>query len=44
MSAGVERTKRVGGENNATFIKFNYMEETSNFDMEPSGGAEFWGY
>ena len=32
MSDGVERTKRVRGVNNATFIQFNYMEETSNLD------------
>lgn len=32
MSDGVERTKRVHGKTTPAFIKFNYMEETSNLD------------
>lgn len=39
MSEGVERTKRVRRKTTPAFIKFNYMEETSNLENKRSEAA-----
>lgn len=43
MSDGVERTKPVHGKTTPAFIKFNYMEKTSNLDNNKSEAAQVWG-
>lgn len=42
MSDGVERTKPVHGKTTPAFIKFNYMEKTSNLDNNKSEAAQVW--
>lgn len=42
MSDGVERTKHVRRKTTPAFIKFNYMEETSNLDNKTSKAVLVW--
>lgn len=44
MSGGVERTKRVRRKTTPAFIKFNYMQETSNLDNKTSEAALVLGW